>query len=114
MSLSATDFLGEFNDVTATDFKKHFGKTLDEALRGKAVRITRHGRSSDRLVLLREEDLQRLRPHVRSPLEDLREQFDALVARMQTPRARKAAMSVGAARMEELGQAAVKGVRRRE
>lgn len=99
----------EFSDISATEFKKHFGKTLDDALRGRAARITRHGRTSGRLVLLREEDLMRLRSGAGSPLDDLRERFDALVARMQTPDAREAARHVGAASMEELGAAAVKG-----
>lgn len=96
-------------DISATEFKKHFGKTLNEALRGRMVRITRHGRADDRWVLLREDDLERLRSGTKSPLDDLREQFDALVARMQTPRGRKAAASVGTASVEELGKAAVKG-----
>jgi len=110
---AATD-LDEFDDITATDFKRHFGRTLDEALRGRAVRITRHGRVRDRLVLLREEDLVRLRAGVKSPLEDLREQFDALLARMQTPTAREAAASVGSAGTQELGEAALKGFERGE
>lgn len=114
MVQAATHDLNEFSDISATDFKKHFGKTLDEVLRGRAVRITRHGRAADRLVLLREEDLDRLRSSVKSPLDDLRDQFDALVARMQTPEARKAAMGVGTASMEELGEAAVKGFRQGE
>jgi len=113
MSQAAAD-ADEFNDISATDFKKHFGRTLDEALRGKVVRITRHGRAADRLVLLREEDLARLRAGVKSPLDDLRDQFDALVARMQPPGGRKAAKAVGAATMKELGDAAVKGFKEGE
>lgn len=114
MNQPAATHLEGFNDISATDFKKHFGRTLDEVLRGRAVRITRHGRAGDRLVLLREEDLQRLRSSARSPLDDLRDQFDALVARMQTPEAGEAASRVGSASMEELGEAAVKGFRRGE
>ncbi|HYW02902.1 MAG TPA: type II toxin-antitoxin system Phd/YefM family antitoxin [Gammaproteobacteria bacterium] len=112
MNQPAANDLDEFEDITATDFKKHFGRTLDEVLRGRAVRITRHGRMRDRLVLLREEDLARLRASVTSPLEDLRGQFDALLARMQTAEAREAAASVGSAGTGELGEAAVKGFRR--
>jgi antitoxin (DNA-binding transcriptional repressor) of toxin-antitoxin stability system len=104
----------EFSDISATDFKIRFGKTLDEALRGRTVRITRHGRTAERLVLLREEELVRLRSGMKSPLNDLREQFDALVARMQTPQARAAAASIGTAGMDALGEAAVKGFKRGE
>ncbi len=101
--------LDQFSDISATEFKRHFGRTLDAALRGRAVRITRHGRVRDRLVLLREEDLERLRAGAQAPLDDLRAQFDALLARMQTPEARAAAAAVGTAGMDELGEAAVKG-----
>lgn len=109
----ASDF-DEFSDISATDFKMHFGKTLDEALRGRTVRITRHRRAAERLVLLREEDLVRLRSGMESPLEDLREQFDTLLARMQTPRARAVAASIGTAGMDALGEAAVKGFKQSE
>lgn len=114
MNQPATRDPGEVCDISATEFKKHFGKTLDEALRGRIVRITRHGRAEDRWVLLREDDLERLRSGAKSPLDDLRGQFDALVARMQTSRGRRAAAGVGTASMEELGKAAVKGFNRGE
>jgi len=41
-------------------------------------------------------------------------QFDALLARMQTPTAREAAASVGSAGTQELGEAALKGFERGE
>lgn len=114
MNQPITSNFDEFSDINATDFKMHFGKTLDEALRGRMVRITRHRRAAERLVLLREEDLVCLRSGMKSPLEDLSEQFDALVARMQTPQARAAAASIGTAGMDALGEAAVKGFKQSE
>jgi len=114
MNQPITSDFDEFSDISATDFKIHFGKMLDEALRGRTVRITRHGRAAERLVLLREEDLMRLRSGMKSPLEDLREQFDTLLARMQTPQARAAAASIGTAGMDALGEAAVKGFKQSE
>src|SRR5690625_5295852 len=104
----------DFTDISATDFKKHFGQTLDAVLRGQKIRVTRHGRGEDRWVLLREADLEHLRSGTEAPLDALRDEFDALVARMQTPRARRAAAGAGNASMEELGQAAVKGFKRGE
>jgi hypothetical protein len=87
---------------------------LDEARHGRRVRVTCHNQSEDRWVLLREEDLEHLRSDSEAPLKALRDEFDALVARMQTPLARQAAASVGTASMKDLGKAAVKGFKRGE
>lgn len=97
----------DYTDISATEFKKQFGKTLDAAVRGQAVRIIRHGRREESLVLVREDELAALRAQVSSPLDALREEFDALVARMQTPEAKRAAASLGSASPEELGKAAL-------
>ena len=55
-----------YHDISATEFKKHSGKTL----------------------------------------EALREQFDDMVARMQTSKARKAVASIGTVKPATLGKAA--------
>ena len=93
-------------------FKKRFGKTLEEVTHGQPVRITRHGRHGDRLVLLREDKLTSLQARAGSPLEALREQFDDMVARMQTPKARKAAASIGTVKPATLGKAAQQAAKR--
>lgn len=49
-----------------------------------------------------------------SPLYQFRDQFDAFVARMQTPQAQKAADAIATATPEELGQAALNGFQRDE
>jgi len=56
----------DYHDISATEFKKRFGKTL----------------------------------------EALYKQFDDMVARMQTSKARKAAASIGKVKPETLGKAA--------
>jgi antitoxin (DNA-binding transcriptional repressor) of toxin-antitoxin stability system len=99
----------DVRDLTATEFKKAFGQTLEQAFRGQRVRITRHGRTGERLVIIREEDLSRVEARAASPLDALRAEFDQMVERMQSPAARKAAASVGTASAAELGEAAVKG-----
>jgi len=99
----------EYRDVSATEFKKDFGRMLEEAGRGQRVRISRYGRKSERLLLLREADVRRLEEQFRSPLDALRDEFEQMVTDMQSPAARKAAASVGTASARELGQAAVKG-----
>lgn len=98
----------EFHDISATEFKKRFGKMLEEVVHGQRVRIIRHGRRDECLVLLREDELASLQARVNSPLDALREQFDDMVARMQTPTARKAAASLGTVKPGALGKAALR------
>lgn len=102
----------DYQDISATEFKKHFGKTLDDAAHGQPVRIIRHGRRDQCLVLMREDELAALQARVNSPLDALREQFDEMVARMQTSKARKAAASIGTVKSATLGKAAQRGTRR--
>ena len=102
----------DYHDISATEFKKRFGKTLDDAAYGQPVRIIRHGRRDQCLVLLREDELAALQARVNSPLEALRDQFDDMVARMQTWKARKAAASIGTVNPATLGKAAQRGTRR--
>lgn len=98
-----------YDEISATDFKKRFGKTLEDVVHGHTVRIVRHGRRADSLVLIREDELQALRAGAISPLDALRGQFDEMLARMQTPKARKAAAGIGAASPKALGAAALRG-----
>lgn len=102
----------EYDDISATEFKRRFGKTLEDVAHGKAIRIIRHGRRSDSLVLMREDELVALRARSVSPLDALRGQFDELLARMQTPEARRATASIGKATAKELGAAALRGTKR--
>ncbi len=103
---------GEFLDISATEFKQRFGKTLEGVAHGQPVRIIRHGRKSDRLVLLREDELTALQARAGSPLEALRDQFDDMVARMQTSKARTAVASIGSVQPTALGQATQRASKR--
>ena len=99
----------EYEDISATEFKQRFGKTLEGVAHGQRVRIIRHGRIEDSLVLLREDELSALQARLSSPLDALREQFDDMVARMQSAKARKAAASIGTVEPSALGKAAMRG-----
>lgn len=103
----------DYEDISATEFKKRFGKTLEDVAHGRPVRIIRHGRRADSLVLIREDALAALQARVNSPLEALRDRFDDMLARMQTPKARKAAASIGSVKPATLGKAALRGHKRR-
>lgn len=102
----------EYHDISATEFKKRFGKTLEDVAHGRPVRIIRHGRRDQCLVLLREDEVAALQARVSAPLDALREQFDDMIARMQTPKARKAAASIGTVKATTLGKAAQRGAKR--
>lgn len=101
----------KYLDISATEFKRRFGKTLEDVAHGQTVRIIRHGRRDDRLVLLREDELAALQARSSSPLEALRDHFDEMVVRMQTPKAREAAASIGTVKPATLGKAAQRAAR---
>lgn len=102
----------QYQDISATEFKKRFGKTLEDVVHGQRVRIIRHGRVEDSLVLLRADELAELQARTFSPLDALRDQFDEMVAGMQTPQAREAAASLGSVKPMNLGKAALRGHKR--
>ena len=101
----------EMPAFTATAAKNSFGALMDALAAHGAVAIT--SRSAPRAVLLSVEEYEALVAKVPDPLESLRGEFDALVDRMQTPRARKAVDALFSATPEQLGDAAVKQSRRR-
>jgi len=96
---------------TATDAKNAFGTVLEKALVKGMVAITK--RDKARAVLLSVEEYQLLLERGPDPLKTLSSEFDALVARMQTPRGKAAGKLLFKASPAELGKAAVAGTRRR-
>ena len=97
--------------VAATKAKNEFGVILEKATHGGAVAITRHDTPKAVLVSYAEfESLVRARSRT---LDDLGSEFDALLARMQTPKARKGMKAAFNASPAELGRAAVKATRKR-
>lgn len=108
-SLTLTDSSGQLVEVaafSATDAKRSFGAILDAAIAHGIVAITRQNHT--RAVMLSLEEYEALLRRVPNPLEDLRGEFDELVAAMQTPEARKAVDSLFQATPKQLGRAAVK------
>ena len=96
---------------SATSAKNAFGTVLEKAIAKGMVAITRHDRP--RAVVLSVEEYQALLGRVLDPLRALRSEFDGLVARMQTPKAKAAGKALFHATPAELGRAAVTGARRR-
>src|SRR5262252_2888789 len=100
----------EMPEFTATAAKNSFGALMDALAARGAVAIT--NRNAPRAVLLSIEEYESLVAKIPDPLESLRSEFDDLVGKMQTPRAKKAVDALFAATPDELGDAAVKEARR--
>ncbi len=78
----------EVESYSATEAKNSFGRLLERTMAGGMVAITRH--HQPRAVLLSIDEYQALVAKVADPIDRLRGDFDALVARMQTPAAKAA------------------------
>jgi antitoxin Phd len=91
--------------ITASELKNNFGAVSAQAIKG-AVAITRHQRAE--FVLLPVErylELQRART---APLDALTSEFNAMVARMNTPAAKRGVAKLFQASPARLGKSAVK------
>lgn len=96
---------------TASGAKKEFGKVLELAMRGGRVFITKH--ATPKAVVLSVDDFTALTRATERTLETLSGEFDALLARMQTPKARAGLKAAFDASPKEIGAAAVAAARRR-
>jgi antitoxin Phd len=104
--------LGDVVDVpavAASDAKNRFGAIVDQAATIGPVAITRH--DTTRAVLLSIEEFESLTAERQSSLTRLSAEFDALLAKMQTPAAREGVAQAFAATPAELGKAAVRAAK---
>ena len=90
---------------TATDAKKEFGRLLELVIQGGVVVITRH--EAPKAVLLSVDEFNALAHASDSKLDTLSGEFDALLARMQTSKARAGMQAAFDASPKRLGKAAV-------
>src|SRR2546422_11164493 len=103
-TLTFRNRLGELVDVpsvAATRLKNEFGTVLEQAARG-AVAITRH--DAPKAVLVSYEDFEALVKGQNQNLNDLGAEFDTLLDRMQTPKARKGVQAAFNAAPAQLGR----------
>ena len=96
--------------MTATEAKTEFGRALATVGAGGVVYITKN--SEAKAVLISVEKFKELSRSSESRLNRLSEEFDAMVARMQTPKAAAAVDALFRATPRELGRASVAGVRK--
>jgi prevent-host-death family protein len=84
---------------------------LEQAIQGTTVLITKH--DSPRAVLISIDHFQTLQEAPQAKLNTLTEQFDTLLERMQTPKARRGMAAAFGANNKQLGKAAVVAARKR-
>jgi|SRR5579863_4057782 len=102
---------GAASTVTATDVKNEFGRVLEKVIRGGIVVITKHDRP--KAVLMSVHQFNALTNANRIKLDTLSGEFDALLARMQTPAARAGMKAAFDASPRQMGKAAVAMARKR-
>ena len=101
----------EPSSVTASEAKSEFGRVLEMAIQGGAVVITKH--DAPKAVLISVENFNALSGAADAKLDTLSQEFDALLARMQTSKARRGMKAAFAASGKRLGKAAVAAARSR-
>jgi prevent-host-death family protein len=101
----------EAASVTASEAKSEFGRVLEMAIHGDAVVITKH--AAPKAVLISVEHFNALSGAAETRLDTLDSEFDALLARTQTPKARRGMKAAFAASGKQLGKAAVAATRKR-
>jgi antitoxin Phd len=99
------------SSVSASEAKREFGRVLEMAIQGGAVVITKHG--APKAVLMSVENFIALSGAALTKLDRLSGEFDALLARMQTSKARRGGKAAFAASGKRLGKAAVAAARSR-
>ena len=97
--------------VSATKAKNEFGRILENAIRGNRVVITKH--DTPKAVLLSMEEFNALSGGGRAALNSLGGEFEALLAKMQTPVAHVGRKAAFARSPKRLGRAAVAAARKR-
>lgn len=97
--------------VAATRFKNEFAAIFEKAALGGAIAITKH--AAPKAVLLSYAEFESLIKARSATLDDLSAQFDGLLERMQTSKARKGMAAAFNASPAKLGRAAVKAAKSR-
>jgi len=98
--------------VSATEAKNGFARVLERVIRGDVMFITKHGAA--KAVLMPVEEYNALSRATQIQISGLTKEFDELLLRMQTPKARAAMKAAFHASPKQLGKAAVAGARSRD
>jgi prevent-host-death family protein len=98
--------------ISATEAKNRLGEVLDSVMQDGMVLITKH--ETPKAVLLSMEEYAALSRAAQTRLDTLNGEFDALLARMQTAKARAGMRAAFNASPKRLGKAAVAAARKRD
>ena len=105
------DVSGRTSTIPSTSVKNEFGRVLDQVLQGRVVVITKH--DTPKAVMLSVEEYAALTSASRPDLDALTDEFDAMLARMQSTKARTGMKAAFNASPKKLGKAAVTAARKR-
>lgn len=97
--------------VTATQAKNEFGSILERVIRGDKIFITKH--DNLKAVLMSMDEFEALSQGATIRLNTLSDEFDELLARMQSPGARSKMQTAFEASPKQLGKAALKAAQKR-
>ena len=92
--------------VRATDAQNNFGRVLDQATSEGTVYITRYGRPT--AVVMSIDQYDALTSPDSADLDELAQQFEEMLARMQTPEAAAGVEALFEMDSAQLGEAAVR------
>jgi len=101
----------ELSSLTASEAKAEFARVLEIAAGGGAVVVTKH--DAPKAVVISVENFNALAAAAGTNLDSLDREFDALLARMQTPKARRGMKTAFDASERQLSKAAAAASRRR-
>ncbi|MBI4472820.1 MAG: type II toxin-antitoxin system Phd/YefM family antitoxin [Acidobacteria bacterium] len=101
----------EAESISATQAKNELGRVLEKVIQGDMVVITKH--DSPKAVVISVDEYKNLSRATGIKLNTLSGEFDAVLARMQTPKARAGMKAAFEASPRRLGQAAVAAARKR-
>ena len=96
--------------ISATDAKNKLGQVLDTVMQGGMVLITKH--ETPKAILLSMEEYGALSRGAQTRLDTLNDEFDALLARMQSAKARAGMKTAFNASPKQLGKAAAAAARK--
>ena len=96
--------VADLSEVTASVLKNKFSEVARLASSGPLA-VSRHNRRE--FVILTAGQYEELQQSRRAPLESLTAEFDQMVAKMNTPKAKRASASLFSASPKALGKAAV-------
>lgn len=96
--------VADLSEVTASVLKNKFSEVARLAAKGPLA-VSRHNRRE--FVILTAGQYEELQQSRRAPLESLSAEFDQMVAKMNTPKGKRAAAALFSASPKTLGKAAV-------